>query len=45
MSDDGSVYEDEKDLAAKFPTIEPLRAPAGAPNVLVVLSDDAGFGC
>ena len=27
------------------PPIEPLRHPAGAPNVLVVLIDDAGFGC
>src|SRR4249920_3716755 len=25
-------------------TIAPVRAPAGAPNVLVVLIDDAGFG-
>ena len=29
---------------AKFPPIEPLRPPAGAPNVLVVLLDDVGFG-
>jgi arylsulfatase A-like enzyme len=41
----GTVYEDAKDPAAKFPPIEPLRPPAGAPNVLVVLIDDAGFGC
>jgi arylsulfatase len=27
-----------------FPAIEPLRPPAGAPNVLVVLLDDVGFG-
>jgi arylsulfatase A-like enzyme len=27
-----------------FPAIEQLRPPAGAPNVLVVLLDDAGFG-
>ena len=40
----GPVYEDAKDPAAKFPPIEPLRPPAGAPNVLVVLIDDAGFG-
>ena len=40
---DGPVYEDAKDPAAKFPPIEPLRPPAGAPNVLVVLIDDAGF--
>ena len=41
---DGPVYEDAKDPAAAFPPIEPLRPPAGAPNVLVVLIDDAGFG-
>ena len=35
---------DAKDPAATYPPIEPLRAPAGAPNVLVVLLDDAGFG-
>ncbi len=42
---DGPVYEDAKDPEAKFPPIEPLRPPAGAPNVLIVLIDDAGFGC
>ena len=41
---DGPVFEDAKDPAATFPPIEPLRPPAGAPNVLVVLIDDAGFG-
>ncbi|WP_445152681.1 sulfatase-like hydrolase/transferase [Baekduia sp. Peel2402] len=41
---DGPVFEDAKDPAARFPPIEPLRPPAGAPNVLVVLIDDAGFG-
>ena len=41
---DGPVYEDAKDPEAKFPPIEPLRPPAGAPNVLIVLIDDAGFG-
>ena len=41
----GPVYEDAKDPAAKFPPIQPLRPPAGAPNVLIVLIDDAGFGC
>jgi arylsulfatase A-like enzyme len=29
----------------RYPPIEPLRPPAGAPNVLFVLIDDAGFGC
>ena len=41
----GPVYEDAKDPEAKFPPIEPLRPPAGAPNVLIVLLDDVGFGC
>ena len=41
---DGPIYEDAKDPAMKFPPIEPLRPPAGAPNVLVVLLDDVGFG-
>ena len=35
---------DAKDPAARFPPIEPLRPPAGAPNVLIVLLDDVGFG-
>jgi arylsulfatase A-like enzyme len=42
---EGPVYEDAKDPEAKFPPIQPLRPPAGAPNVLFVLIDDAGFGC
>ncbi len=29
---------------AKFPPIEPLRPPKGAPNVVVILLDDIGFG-
>jgi arylsulfatase A-like enzyme len=32
-----------KDPGAKFPPIEPLRPPKGAPNVLIVLLDDVGF--
>jgi arylsulfatase A-like enzyme len=40
---DGPVYEDAKDPAARFPAIVPLRPPTGAPNVLIVLIDDAGF--
>ena len=40
----GPVYEDASDPDAKFPPIEPLRPPAGAPNVLVILLDDVGFG-
>ena len=35
---------DAKDPDTSFAPIEPLRPPAGAPNVLVVLIDDAGFG-
>ena len=30
---------------ATFPPIEPLRPPKGAPNVVVMLIDDMGFGC
>ncbi len=40
----GPVHEDAKDPGASFPPIEPLRPPVGAPNVLVVLLDDVGFG-
>jgi len=39
-----SVVYDAKSPDAKFPPIEQLRPPKGAPNVLVVLIDDAGFG-
>lgn len=41
---DGPVYEDAKDPRATFDPITPLRPPAGAPNVLVILLDDVGFG-
>ena len=40
----GLTTYDAKDPDTSFPPIEPLRPPAGAPNVLVVLLDDAGFG-
>ena len=40
----GLVTYDAKDPATSFPPIEPLRPPSGAPNVLVVLLDDVGFG-
>jgi arylsulfatase A-like enzyme len=40
----GLTTYDAKDPDTSFPPIEPLRPPAGAPNVLVVLIDDAGFG-
>ncbi len=35
---------DAKDPATSFPPIEPLLPPTGAPNVVVVLLDDVGFG-
>src|SRR5512134_2947206 len=41
---EGELPFDAKDPAAKFPPIRELRPPAGAPNVLVILLDDAGFG-
>ena len=37
-----TTYE-AKDPATRFPPITPLRPPDGAPNVLVILIDDAGF--
>ena len=40
----GLITYDAKDPDSKFPPIEQLRPPAGAPNVLIVLIDDAGFG-
>lgn len=40
----GTILYDAKDPGAKFPPIEPLRPPARAPNVLVILLDDVGFG-
>ena len=39
-----SIAYDAKDPDSKFPPIEQLRPPKGAPNVLIVLIDDAGFG-
>jgi arylsulfatase len=41
---EGILPFDAKDPAARFAPIEPLRPPAGAPNVLIVLLDDVGFG-
>ena len=38
------VNFDAKSPDTKFPPIEQLRPPKGAPNVLIVLIDDAGFG-
>ena len=36
----GLITFDAKDPASKFPPIERLRPPKGAPNVLIVLIDD-----
>jgi arylsulfatase len=40
----GLTTYDAKDPNTRFPPIEPLRPPPGAPNVLIVLLDDVGFG-
>ncbi len=40
----GLTTYDAKDPETKYPPIEPLRPPKGAPNVLIVLIDDVGFG-
>ncbi|WP_327016447.1 arylsulfatase [Cryobacterium sp. MP_3.1] len=40
----GLTTYDAKDPDTQYPPIEPLRPPAGAPNVLVILIDDAGYG-
>jgi Sulfatase len=40
----GVTTYDAKDPDTKFPPIEPLRPPKSAPNVLIVLIDDCGFG-
>ena len=40
----GLTTYDAKDPDTKYPPINQLRPPAGAPNVLIVLIDDVGFG-
>jgi arylsulfatase A-like enzyme len=40
----GPITYDASDPDTSFPPIEPLRPPEGAPNVLVILLDDVGFG-
>ena len=40
----GLVTFDAKDPDTYFPPIEPLLPPAGAPNVIIILIDDVGFG-
>jgi arylsulfatase A-like enzyme len=42
--DHGLITYDAKDPDTNFPPITALRPPRGAPNVLVVLLDDVGFG-
>ena len=40
----GPITYDARDPDTQFPPIEQLRPPKGAPNVLIILIDDAGFG-
>ena len=40
----GLITYDAKDPDSQFPPIPQLRPPKGAPNVLLILIDDAGFG-
>ena len=35
---------DAKDPDTSFPPMQPVRSPDGAPNVLLILLDDVGFG-
>ncbi|MCW2552042.1 MAG: sulfatase, partial [Mycobacterium sp.] len=40
----GLTTYDAKDPDTTYPPITMLRPPEGAPNVLIVLIDDVGFG-
>jgi len=40
----GPLFYDAKDPNAKFEKIQPTLPPKGAPNILIVLIDDVGFG-
>ncbi len=40
----GITTYDARDPATKYPPIVALRPPKGAPNVLIMLIDDVGFG-
>lgn len=40
----GPLPYDANKADTPFPPIEPVKAPEGAPNILVVLLDDVGFG-
>ena len=40
----GLTTYNAKDPDTRYPPIQPLRPPKGAPNVLIILLDDVGFG-
>ena len=40
----GLITYDAKDPDTKYPPIRDIRPPKGAPNVLIILLDDVGFG-
>jgi arylsulfatase len=40
----GLTTYDAKDPDTKYHPIEQLRPPKGAPNILIILLDDVGFG-
>ncbi len=40
----GAITYDAKDPESKYPPIRQIRPPKGAPNILVILLDDVGFG-
>ncbi|XHH07554.1 MAG: arylsulfatase [Candidatus Bathyarchaeia archaeon] len=40
----GLIVYDAKNADAKFPPIQPVKAPRKAPNIVLVLLDDVGFG-
>jgi hypothetical protein len=40
----GLTTYDAKDPDTSYPAIERLRPPEGAPNAVVIMIDDAGFG-
>jgi hypothetical protein len=40
----GLITYDARDPETKYPAIQQLRPPKGAPNILVIMLDDAGFG-
>jgi arylsulfatase len=40
----GLTTYDARDPDTRYPPIKPLRPPDGAPNVLIILIDDVGFG-